>query len=575
MGNCISCGIDTTPLPKSGEDCGITNENPLESSGSCSLDENGKPIVTPTPSGLSSCEEKPSGQKCPPVATCSYWELIKSPETCIIESYIEESLNIGGADINVHKLLGVHEQGLLQDLTGQGTAISSGDMPNNPASNAFDKFISEWRSLQTGSDVVAKAYIGYDFGPIRLDNGRLRYGAETFIKHDVTRIQIKQSCNASQRVTKARVERSSDGVKWYGVSVINLPDCDGLVTINFKRSVPSRWWRLRPITFSGGPNDYWAVQALKLVDYEETALDNIQDRILMENRDRDYAETPIKVKGQYTPLDKNFVVMKWGGMFADQYSIQVSFNQAVSRLGRPFVIGDILQLPSETQYSPTLTPVLKYLEVIDVAWGAESFTPTWVPTTQRLLCKQALASQETQDIFGKLTPTIDSTGLLDIDDGNATKYQDYSNIDQTIRADANTAVPRQGQDYANIPKLSDELLKFSDDHPNMNLRKLDRNRTVYGIDAMPPNGLPYTEADEFPAAPANGDYHRLTYNKINKAIPARLYRYSAAKGHWIYLETDNRQVLSNAKSLLEEFKSSDTSTVTPIDKVDEDLQKGV
>lgn len=574
--NCVSCGVDdTTPLPKSGEDCGITNENPLESPGDCALDANGHPIATPSATTPPPCVTTPNGLKCPPAEACNYWELVKSPETCIIESYIEQTLNIGGADLNVYKLLGVHEQGQLQDLTGTGSAISSGDMPGNPAANAFDKFISEWRSLQLGQDVTTSAYIGYDFGPIKLDNGRLRYGTETYVKHDVSRIKIKQGCNATSRVTKARIERSSDGEKWYGVAIVNLPDCDGLVTIDFKRSVPSRWWRLRPIAFNGSSTDYWSVQALQLIDYEATAVDNIQDRIFLENRDTEYAETSVRVKGQYIPIDVNLMVNKWGPMLTDQYSIEVSFNQAVTRLGRPFIIGDIIQLPSETQYTPAMKPILKYLEVIDVAWSTNSYTPTWTPTMQRLLCKQAMATQETQNVFGKLTADRDHTGLFDIDDGNNQKYQDLANIDQTIKADANTAVPKDGMDFANVAQLSDELLQFSDDHPTMNLRKLNRQRNVYGVDAMPPNGLPYTQGDTWPANPKHGDYHRLTYTHIRQGIPARLHRYSTAKGQWVYLETDLRQTIHNTKSLLEEFKGKPPSSATAIEDIDDELQNGV
>lgn len=573
--NCVSCSADDTPLPKSGTDCGITNQNPVESTGTCSLDDNGNPIVTPTVTATGPCVAKPSGLNCPPNNPCNYWELVKSPEACIIDAYIEEGLNIGGADLNVYRLLGVHEQGLLQDLVGLGTAISSGDIPNYEASKAFDKYISEWRSLQLGSDVVNKAYIGYDFGPIKLDNGRERYGIETFVKHDVTRIKIKQGCNTSNRVTKARIERSSDGEKWYGVAIVDFPDCDGLVTVDFKKTVPSRWWRIRPVKFNGSSTDYWSVQALQLIDYEVTSLNNIQDRIFLENRDLDYSETPVRIKGQYSPLDVNLAVLKQGAIFSDKYVIEVSFNQVISRLGRPFVIGDIIQLPSETQYNPALKPVLRYIQVDDVAWSTNGYTPTWVPTLQRLICSKAIASQETQDIFGKLTPKYDSTGLSDLDDGNSSTYQDYSDISQTIKADANTAVPQDGQDYANQQKLSQELLDYSKANPHMNLEKLDRIRNRYGIDALPPNGLPYTEDNNFPKNPKDGDYHRLTFTHIRQGIPARLYRYSVAKSKWIYLETDHRQKIHNGKSLLEEFKSPVTSSVTPTEDVDKTLQKNV
>lgn len=545
--------------------CNIEDENPLNS-GNCPDKE--------TPSGQQPCDTtRVPGQACPPVNTCNFWEMVNSPEACIMGAYVEESLNIGGADINVHKLLGVHEQDSLQDVSGLGTAISGGDLPNFPAGNAFDTLITEWRSRQTGRDVTASAYIGYDFGPIKLNNGRLRYGIETFIKHDIASFRIKQGCDAQNRATKVRIERSMDGQKWFGVSVQSLKDCDGLITINFNKSVPSRYWRIRPIEFNGGTNDHWSVQAFQLIEAEATNINNIQDRIFLENRDRDYNEFAIKIKGSYTPVDVVANQAKWGFMGDDQYIIEVSFAQTVARLGRPFVIGDILQLPSETQFTPSLQARLKYLEVTDVAWSTNSYTPTWVPTMQRLIAKQAYASQETQDVFGKFTKNVDSSGLWDNDNGGNTKYQDYSDVSQTIKAEANTAVPQEGVDYANAPILSTELLQFSKDHPNMNLQKFSHDRRhPHGVDAMPPNGLPYTEGDEFPAQPKNGDWHRLTYNKIDTNLPIRLYRYSTAKKEWVFMEQDHRARLRNINSTLEEFKAGGKkSKVVAADKVDSAL----
>lgn len=573
MASCISCN-DKTPLPKTGKDCGIENENPLYDVGNCSVDENGVPIVTPTNpnDNSSSCVKQPNGTLCPPEDTCSPFDLTESNEACLISSLIGESLNIGASVINVHRLLGVHEQGLLQDITGAGEAISNGDLPNYPAKNAFDKYITEWRSSQIGNEVLQSAYIGYDFGPIRLDNNRLRYGIETAIKHNVSTINIKQGCNSSNRVTKVRIERSNDGEKWFGVASLNVPDCDGMVKLQFKASVPSRYWRVRPTQFNGGSDDYWSIQALQFMDYEATTINNIQDKIWMENRDKDYDEQAVKIKGAYTPIDVVSNQSKFGFLQdMDTYSIEVSFTQAVAILGRPFIIGDIIQLPSETQYRPDLTPVLKYLEITDVAWSVNGYTPTWVPTMQRLMARPAMATQETQDLFGKLTPDVDNTGLMDLYDGNNTVYQDYAPIDQTIKAEGNTRVPERGEDNADIQKFSDELLEFSDAHPHMNLRKFDKKRTGYNIDAMPPNGLPYTEGDEYPPNPKNGDYHRLTYEKIGKGHAPRLMRYSEAKGYWIYLETDRRYEHNNAKPTLAEFTNPETSSVTPVDKIGDDI----
>lgn len=545
--------------------CDLENTDPVLDQGNCIVDDS----QTETPSVNKDC--------CPETQTCSPWELTENTDSCLIDRYVNESINIGGAVVNVHKLLGVHEQGLLQDLTGNGSAISGGDHPNFPASNAFDRTVSEWKSLQIGSDINKLGFIGYDFGEIRLENGRLRYGVETFIKKDISTLKIKQGCKSQNRATKIRVERSHDNEKWFGAALVDVQDCDGLVEINFGRTTPSRFWRIRPVEFNGGENDHWAVQSLQLIDYEATHISNIQDRIFLENRDRDYQEFAIRLKGSYQPVETLSFLSKFGfnGLFnGDQLFLEMNFSAVVAALGRPFVIGDIIQLPSETQYSPSLRPILKYMEVTDVAWASGGYTPSWQPTLQRLVIEPVLASQETQDIFGKLTQDLDELNTADVDDGLFGKpFQDIANIDQTINAEQNNQVPEKGTDYAGVTKLSEEVYEWAEEQAgDIDISKIDRVRNIYGIDALPPNGEPYTEGDDFPQNPTDGDYHRLTYTQIGKDIPARLHRFSDMKQRWIYLERDIRSTMLT-NTIMQSFTDPDRSTVTPLNDSDKELEE--
>jgi hypothetical protein len=552
----------------------ITNQlENLLNSGNCPVDGDGNFIPPPQDDAVARlCRQLRPDLACPTDNPKPTFELTENNDSCIIDNYVSESITVGGAVVNVFKLLGVHEQGKLQDLTGNGSAISNGDHPNFPASNAFTLYETEWHSSQTGTDVIKGAFIGYDFGEILLDNGRKRYGIETFVKFDVASIRIRQGCRKENRATRARIERSNDGEKWYGVGIVSLPDCDGAAIVNFNKSVPSRYWRLRPVAFNGGPNDHWAIQALQLLDYESTKIQNIQDRIFLENRDRDYDENPIRIKASYQPIDLQSFQSKFGfgSLFSgEEWILEVSFSGTVGAIGRPFVIGDIIQLPSETQFNPTLQPVLRYLEIVDVAWSTNSYTPSWVPTMQRLIARPVMASQETQDILGKLTADQDNLGTVDINDGqNNKKYQDYSAITQTIDADQNTAVPERGVDYADVAKISDEFYEWAEEQGSRDVaRRIDRVRAQYGFDAMPPNGEPYTQGDTFPDNPKDGDYHRLTYTQIREGIPARLHRYSEAKKKWIFLEKDRRAEFRNTKPTLQNLLDPDTSTVTnPDDK---------
>jgi len=574
MATCIPCEINkvnTEAEIKTGKDCGIDNST----AGDCDLNDDGTPVTPPTEDIGGGCVQTEYGIVCPQNDVCSPWDLTENTDTCLVDNYVDEQLNIAGAVLNVYKLLGIHEQGSLTDLTTSGTAISSGNLSNFPASNAFTKYKTEWRSAQTGTAVVGKAFIGFDFGPIKLSNGRDRYGIETSVKRDISLIKIKQGCDAQNRATKVRLEHSEDGVKWYGAGAVSSQDCDGLVTLSFPRTVPSRFWRVRPVAFNGGPDDYWTIQAIQMMEYEKTAINNIQDKILLENRDRDYLTVPLKMKSYFTPIDVQSAASKYGFYQTETYTIEVSTHQSVAFLGRPFVIGDIVEIPALAQLTPTLSMAKKYLEIIDVSWAVTSYTANWIPTMLRLLAVPAIASQETQQIFGKLTEDIDSSGLVDINDGSSKKYQDIMPINDTIKAKANDNVPERGEDHADIGTLSPEAIEFGKKHPNLNMNKLNVSKNIYSKDGLPPNGLPFTEGDDFPAKPKNGDYHRLTYVKLGngKDIAPKLYRFSKRKGIWFFIEDDKRYAFRKTMPFLQDFTDPDTSTVTDPRREDTILNK--
>ena len=223
-------------------------------------------------------------------------------------------------------------------------------------------------------------------------------------------------------------------------------------------------------------------------------------------------------------------------------------------IGRPIVIGDIIELPSEQQYTTRLTPVKRYLEVTDVTWDPTSYTPGWLPLMLLITAVPALASQETQSIFGDLAATVDNSGLFSGNDGNDTLYQDFTNIDQTIKVKALEAVPERGAaGSTTIRGLETETIATAAS-VGIDIAPFGLNiGGLYVEDALPPNEAPFTEGTEFPLKPNDGDYHRMTYEGLAGDIPARLYRYSVTKGGWNYLETDRRSQYNLQKELLTEY----------------------
>lgn len=522
---------------------------------------------------------------CPPttVDLSSYaFQLTNNNDACVQDSLLAESINIGGADVYVYKLLGVHEQCKLVDATGFGQPISGGNAPGYPASNAFEIYVSEWHSIQVGSAVTASAYIGYDFGDIKtIDQTRRQYGIDTSIHKHITAFAIKQSVNQKNRATQVRLEYSNDNCKWYGAGLATLPDDDNFNTILMKRSAPARYWRLRPTKFNGGTADpctpgstiqtggtgtvdFWAIQALQLYhNYEVTDIGNIQDKILMENRDRAYETEPVLLKGYYDLLEVQTELSRFGIELPSLiYNIQISFTSCAAILGRPIVIGDIIRLPSETQYSANMSEVNKWVEVTDVTWAANGYSASWVPLLLKVTAQPAYASEETQDIFGDLAEEKIQNGqsLMSQGNGRNPNFQDFTDITTFIKTTALDNVPENGREASGLiqsfesNELANAQTQGLDPH---NLLKIGLNKnSLYGEDAMPPNNAPFTEGPAYPANPKQGAYHRLTYVGPSQGIPTVLYRYSQAKGRWVFLERDMREVYNPRKPILQDFIQS-------------------
>lgn len=559
------------------------------------------------------------------------------PTNTYQEELAAENLNVSGAPVNVFKLLGVHEQGRLVDLVGNGTAIASSGTP----SNAFDSLAAAWVSDETGTQVTgAPAYIGYDFGVVKTSYGQDENAPGVAAAEHITTIKLTQSATTSTRVRQVRIERSNGGYKvdpaqvlftgtgngvfsgftsgynsgpgmfmvtltsptaftaayitnegvellgsglvnavfntprgsftiatgstpfavndsftapvtmdWYRVDVVNVPDVP-VITINLKQSSASRYWRIIPLVFNGIlTGDPWVVEKLELFDYQATRLDNIQDQLFMENRDRDYANASIQLKAAYTPFDANSDLSKFGFQVADMFTFTTSFATMVAALGRPIVVGDILEVPSEMQWDHNLKPVRKFLEVTDVGWFAEGYTTAWKPIIYRFMAQQLIPSQENRDILG----TADTQKYV-VDDGSFFAGIEQIQVGNLTATEANQAEAKQA-----VPEKGTNVREFASGENRFQAPGTYDGVGPYVEDGLPPDGQAYTEGFKLPdvGTATDNDFFRLNYDpKLN--IPARLYKFSSLKGKWIYVETDRRAQRSAHKpSQLEILNLSD------------------
>jgi hypothetical protein len=342
---------------------------------------------------------------------------------------------------------------------------------------------------------------------------------------------------------------------WYRVDVLNLPDVAGAVLARIKQSSASRYWRIVPTSFSGVHDDQpWEVEKLELFDYQTTRLDDVQDQLYLENRDRDYAKQSVQFKVSYQPFDAISDLSKFGFQVSDMYSFTTVFSTMIAALGRPIVVGDVLEVPSEMQYDQNLKPVRKFLEVTDTSWGSDGYTTSWRPITFKFQATQLIPSQETRDILG----TVDTQKYV-VDDGNF-----FAGIEQistgpltsseAVKAEAELAVPETG---ANVREVASGMNRF-------NQPGSYDGTGLYVEDGLPPDAQPYTEGFKLPdvAGVQDGAFFRLNYDpKLN--IAARLYKFSNVKNQWMYVETDRRNERSALKpSQREMFNQTKTISLT-------------
>ena len=342
---------------------------------------------------------------------------------------------------------------------------------------------------------------------------------------------------------------------WYRVDVANLPDTAAPVMIRIRQSAPSRFWRIVPTQFSGATtNDPWEVDKLELFDYQATTLDDVQDQLFMENRDRDYATQSVQFKAAYQPFDAISDLSKFGFQVADIYSFTTSFATMVKALGRPIVVGDILEVPSEMQYDHNLRPVKKFLEVTDTSWAADGYTTSWRPIIYKFQASQMIPSQENRDIIG----TADTQKYV-IDDG--TFFDGVEQIQtgpltasEAIKAEAELAVSETG---TNVREVASGM------SANGRPGSYD-GRDLYMEDGLPPDGQAYTEGFKLPdvANATDGEFFRLNYDPALK-IASRLYRFNAVKNKWMYVETDRRAERNSLKpSQQQMFNQTETMSLT-------------
>lgn len=333
--------------------------------------------------------------------------------------------------------------------------------------------------------------------------------------------------------------------------------------------------------------------------YDELNPMNIQDLLLLENRDRVYDDDIYVMRGVYNTQDIDFDLSQFG-LFLNNDTLFITFhyNDMIDTFGRKLMSGDVLEVPNLRDYNPldtTLSRALpKYYVVQDAAFASEGFSQTWLPHLWRIKATPLTDTQEYNSITNKpfvaeyiwdsgdyypvgsivnagdvyYRARINTPAGIDIT--NTTYWSEYTpptisdkqgtrakdtQINDAILIQADVEVPKSGYDNTPlyvVPTLEDgqpanptSLNSESGDTVDGTQGGMDVSPRNFGWtsgyltgDQYAPNGMPVTAGVAFPLTAVAGDYAlRLDY------MPNRMFRFDGYR--WIKIAENVRTDLNN------------------------------
>jgi hypothetical protein len=354
--------------------------------------------------------------------------------------------------------------------------------------------------------------------------------------------------------------------------------------------------------------------------YEAVDVLNIQDLLLLENRDRIYDPDVYVMRGVYNTQDVDFDLTQFG-LFLNNDTIFMTFhyNDMIDTFGRKLMNGDVIEIPNLKDYHPLNQNIPRalprYYQIQDADFASEGFSVTWLPHLWRVKCTPLKDQQEFSNITdkpfvaeniwdpGNFYPSGTIVNQGDnyyqaqvnvpadtpitninfwapytpptISDVQGTRVKDYE-INDAILAQADAEVPLSGYDNttfyieptingepANPTNLTaDETVTVDGSQGGMAVTPTGEGYAQGYLTGggTAPNGLPVTPAVNFPLNPVAGAYVlRLDYK------PNRLFRYDGAR--WVKVDDKVRTNLNNGptnKTLRSGFVNN-TATVNTKD----------
>jgi len=293
--------------------------------------------------------------------------------------------------------------------------------------------------------------------------------------------------------------------------------------------------------------------------YATDSVTNIQDMLLLENRDRKYDPEIYRLRGWYNVQNIDFNLSQFG-LFIDNDTIYmtVHINDFIKYIGRKPVSGDVFELPhlrDDFALNDFDVTMPRYYQITDVARASEGFSPTWYPHLYRLKCTKITDSQQFASILN-LPANADNPSGPTIQDILSTRAKDLA-INQAVinQAESDAALSgyqtKQFYTLAVDPTNGKPIIKTADE-TDIDASGIDTTAadiagtptrsgyTGYLLgDGAASNGIPNFGADiQFPASAENNDYFLRT-----DFMPNRLFRFDGTR--WVKVEDSVRMTMTN------------------------------
>ncbi len=290
--------------------------------------------------------------------------------------------------------------------------------------------------------------------------------------------------------------------------------------------------------------------------YDSVSNTNIQDMLLLENRDRKYEPEVYRIRGYYNVENIDFNLSQFG-LFIDNDTLfmTVHINDFINYVGRKPISGDVIEIPhlkDDFALNDFDVSLPRYYVVEDVGRASEGFSVTWFPHLYRLRITKITDSQQFSDILD--LPAGENTELTvrDILSTRAKELEINDAVIQQSEIDAPMSGYETRQFYTlSVDPITGKPLIHTVDDMNLDASSssiLTNDNTVTPLrtgytgylvgDGCPVNGYDFGIGIQFPANAGVDDFFLR-----NDFIPNRLFKYDGDK--WIRVEDSVRMSMTN------------------------------